>query len=248
MLAHLKIRFLQTVFFIWNVLKSFFLQKSWTWKSCLRREVLGSGGAYSLCKYLIINSTSLSCFHISYYHYRNLNCFWKSSYHKYKLFVSHHQINIIPQYSSYYHNVGQIKSIMQNWLLTRLLNSQKRAATRLQWMQFLSAAQREKLTEQFSVFGEKSQSLSIIHLLVPIFQQAAAKFVQIIKSPLPGVQFLCSQVWRRWSPRGFSSHLLWWLSMEWLRPTLHAWVTNYFQFVDSFVTTHTHEICRLFGL
>ena len=86
----------------------YFLQKSWSWESCLRREVLGSGGAYSLCKYLIINSTSLSCFHISYYHYRNLNCFCISFYHTYKLFVSHHQFN------NYHNNVRQIKLIMQN--------------------------------------------------------------------------------------------------------------------------------------
>ena len=32
----------------------YFLQKSWSWESCLRREVLGSGGANCLCKYLII--------------------------------------------------------------------------------------------------------------------------------------------------------------------------------------------------
>ena len=44
---------------------------------------------------------------------------------------------------------------------------QRRAATRPQWMQFLSGMPREKLTEQFSVFSEKSRSLSIIHLLVP---------------------------------------------------------------------------------
>ena len=189
MLAHLKIRFLQTVFFIWNVLKSFFCRKVGPGKVVCGGKSWGLGEP-TVCASISSAITSLSCFHISYYHYRNLNCFWKSSYHKYKLFVSHHQFNIIPQYSSYCHNVGQIKLIMQNWLLTRLLNSQKRAATRLQWMQFLSAAQREKLTEQFSVFGEKSQSLSIIHLLVSLYNKMQQKNSKLW-SHLSSVQFLC---------------------------------------------------------
>ena len=66
-------------------------------------------GEPTVCASISSAITSLSCFHISYYHYRNLNCFWKSSYHKYKLFVSHHQFN------NYHNNVRQIKLIMQNW-------------------------------------------------------------------------------------------------------------------------------------
>ena len=67
---------------------------------------------------------------------------------------------------------------------------QRRAATKPQWMQFLSAAQREKLTEQFSVFGEKSQSLSIIHLLVSLYNKMQQKNSKLW-SHLSSVQFLC---------------------------------------------------------
>ena len=94
--------------FFLNIVKYIFCRKVGPGKVVCGGKSWGLGEP-TVCASISSAITSLSCFHISYYHYRNLNCFCISFYHTYKLFVSHHQFN------NYHNNVRQIQPIMQNW-------------------------------------------------------------------------------------------------------------------------------------
>ena len=58
MLSRIQVSIPGDHFHFHNICKISFLQTGWSWEGCLRREVLGSGGANCLCKYLIIKSSS----------------------------------------------------------------------------------------------------------------------------------------------------------------------------------------------